>query len=165
MLNRHHCALFEWNGVRLSVLPVNLSVRLSAFISAVPTGLISVKFDSDDFYEKLSVKSKFGYLNWPENVGHFTWRSKQVLLLPVKLNRHKKRFLPSGILSGCYRFRQSATFTLREHHLSCWILYDGQSSKCVERYTVYILQISAILVLYTVPLIPRTSNSVSSLQP
>jgi hypothetical protein len=39
---------------------VMLSVRLSAFIIAAPTGRISVKFDIGDYYENVSIKSKFG---------------------------------------------------------------------------------------------------------
>jgi hypothetical protein len=36
-------------------------VRPSARISAAPTGRISAKFDTVDFYENLSIKSKFDY--------------------------------------------------------------------------------------------------------
>ena len=39
---------------------VSPSVRLSTYISAAPTGRISVKFDIGDIYEILSMKSKFG---------------------------------------------------------------------------------------------------------
>jgi hypothetical protein len=38
-----------------------ISVRPPACISAASTGRISVKFDTVDFYENLSIKSKFGY--------------------------------------------------------------------------------------------------------
>jgi hypothetical protein len=38
-----------------------ISVRPSARISVTPTGRISAKFDTVDFYENLSNKSKFGY--------------------------------------------------------------------------------------------------------
>jgi hypothetical protein len=35
------------------------TIYLSAHISTAPTGGISLKFDTGDFYEKLSRKSKF----------------------------------------------------------------------------------------------------------
>jgi len=37
-----------------------MSVRLSAFIGAAPTGRISVQFNSGNFYEPLFRKSRFG---------------------------------------------------------------------------------------------------------
>ena len=40
---------------------VRPSVRPSAYISAAPTGQISVKFDTADFYENRSIKSRFCY--------------------------------------------------------------------------------------------------------
>jgi len=44
----------------LSCYSVLVSVPLSVCISATPTGRISVKFNSGDFYEKLSRISIFG---------------------------------------------------------------------------------------------------------
>ena len=38
----------------------SLSVCLSAFISTCPARRMSLKFDSKDFYESLSRKSRFG---------------------------------------------------------------------------------------------------------
>ena len=52
------------------------SIRLSACISAVPAGRITVKFDIGDFYENPSVTPYVDKI-W-KNVGHFTWRPKYV---------------------------------------------------------------------------------------
>jgi len=48
----------------------SLSV-LSALISTAFIGQISVKFDIREFFENLSIKSKWG-LESGENIGHFT---------------------------------------------------------------------------------------------
>jgi len=45
-----------------------LSVRLPPYISTAPTGRISTKFDTGDFYENLLRNSQFGY-NWTKISG------------------------------------------------------------------------------------------------
>jgi hypothetical protein len=48
-----------------------MSVRLSARISAAPTGRISVKFDINNFYENVLRNSKI-WLKSGKNIGRFT---------------------------------------------------------------------------------------------
>jgi len=53
-------------------------VRLVARISAAPTGRVSVKFRTGGSFEKIQILLKSG-----QNVVHFTWKPKCVLLLPT----------------------------------------------------------------------------------
>jgi hypothetical protein len=65
-----------------------MSTRLSACISAIPTGRIFVKFDIVDFYENLSKTSKFGY-DRAKLLGTLHEDVSTFCLLSATLNRHK----------------------------------------------------------------------------
>jgi hypothetical protein len=65
-----------------------MSVHLTAGISAAPARRISVIFDTGDYYEDLSINSKFGY-NGLKISDILHEEPKYVLLLPVTLNHYK----------------------------------------------------------------------------
>jgi hypothetical protein len=64
-----------------------MSVLLSVWIRAAPTGRISLKFYIGYFYENLSRKSRF--IKVGQKMGHFRRRPKYVLSLSAVLCRHK----------------------------------------------------------------------------
>ena len=66
----------------LSCLSFSPSVYLPAYISAVPTGWVSVKFW--DFYKNMSRNSKIR-LQSNINIGNFTWISKNICTLDVSM--------------------------------------------------------------------------------
>lgn len=72
--------------VRLSV---SLSIQLSAFISATPTGRIYMKFGTGDFDESLLRNSKFGSNRTKISDTLHGDLTKYVLLLSAILNRQR----------------------------------------------------------------------------
>jgi hypothetical protein len=66
-----------------------MSVRLSAYISAAPTGRICVKFETEDFHANLLRKSKFSWnqaqksdtIN--EELRMFSYRRRQYIAIQV----------------------------------------------------------------------------------
>ena len=71
-------------SVRPSVRPYS---RQSECVRKALTRRTSVEFDIEDFYE--NVKNIQIWLKSDKSIWHLTWRPKEVLVLPERLNRHK----------------------------------------------------------------------------
>ena len=82
-----------------------MSVRLSACINAVPTGPISVKFDTGDVYENLSRKAR---LKKKLDKNHFMWRPKYFFFVPGDINT-----LRTGLLNCLNARSRGLTFRQR----------------------------------------------------
>lgn len=94
----------------------------SAHISADPTGLISVKFNIEDFYETVEIIQI--WLETDKNIRHFTWRAKCVLCCWHRHVQHNNKY---SALLYCYSKTVNiyvvnsnvfVSTTQKEHHVA-----------------------------------------------
>jgi hypothetical protein len=96
-----------------------MSVRLSAHISAAPSGQIYLKFGITGFHENVMRYCRFVY-NWEKNIIGFTWRPEYVVLLPVTWSHHESTLLKClGSLCGTNITWIHHSVTLCVHCISC----------------------------------------------
>jgi len=78
-----------------------------------PSVRISTKFDIWDFNETLVEAVKFWLKSWKQNIAHFTWRHKCVLLLLAVFSRDKREHFEWS--AGCWDGQVGINITRTRH--------------------------------------------------